>query len=416
MQRFKRFLVGHLWAKCWLVLAGPSLILIGSVTMKAQTPTKIWTDNIGDHNWFSSDYPDVASNWETLAGLSAPIPTNSDIVAVNNGTTAQIGEAGALAGSLYIGQTLTGSPAVVGSTVQLLPGGDLTVSNPVVIGTEGTLDFSGGHVTTPGIVDNGNVLFDTAINNFVSVPISGTGKFTITGSGTVQVSGVSTYSGATTISAGVLQAGSVTGFSPNSAFTVNSTLDLNGFSNTIGSLFGTGIVLNNGATAAALTAGNDNANSTFSGILQNGTSVLALAKSGKGMLVLTGANTYSGGTTISAGTLQLGNGGTAGSITGNVSDNGVLAFDRSDSVSFAGSISGSGSVTQIGAGTTILTGNNTYSGGTTISAGTLQLGNGGTTGSITGNVANNGVLAFDHSDALSFAGDISGTGSVTQIG
>ena len=48
---------------------------------------------------------------------------------------------------------------------------------------------------------------------------------------------------------------------------------------------------------------------------------------------------------------------------------------------------------QIGAGTTILTGNNTYTGGTTISAGTLQLGNGGTTGSIVGNVIDNGTLA-----------------------
>jgi autotransporter-associated beta strand protein len=94
-----------------------------------------------------------------------------------------------------------------------------------------------------------------------------------------------------------------------------------------------------------------------------------LTETGSGTLLLIGTNTYSGGTTISAGTLQIGNGGTTGSITGNVTDTGVLAFDRSDSVTFAGVISGTGSVSQIGTGTTILTGTNTYSGGTTISSG-----------------------------------------------
>jgi autotransporter-associated beta strand protein len=94
----------------------------------------------------------------------------------------------------------------------------------------------------------------------------------------------------------------------------------------------------------------------------------------------------------------------------------VLAFNRSDANTFAGAISGTGSVSQIGTGTTILTGDSTYTGGTTISAGTLQLGNGGTTGSIIGDVANSGVLAFNRSDTNTFAGAISGTGSVSQIG
>jgi autotransporter-associated beta strand protein len=141
-----------------------------------------------------------------------------------------------------------------------------------------------------------------------------------------------------------------------------------------------------------------------------------LTKTGSGALVLIGTNTYSGGTTISAGTLQIGNGGTSGSIVGNVTDNGTLAFDRSDTVAFGSVISGTGSLVQLGSGTLVLTGTNTYSGGTTISAGTLQIGNGGTTGSITGNVTDNGTLAFNRSDAMTFDGVISGTGSLVQLG
>ena len=86
-------------------------------------------------------------------------------------------------------------------------------------------------------------------------------------------------------------------------------------------------------------------------------------------------------TTISAGTLQIGNGGTTGSVAGDVVDNAALVFNRSDALTYGGVISGTGSLTKSGTGTLTLTGDNTYTGGTTISAGTLQIGNGGTTGS-----------------------------------
>jgi autotransporter-associated beta strand protein len=116
---------------------------------------------------------------------------------------------------------------------------------------------------------------------------------------------------------------------------------------------------------------------------------------GSGTMMLTGNNTYTGGTTITAGTLQIGNGVAIGTITGDVLDNGTLAFNRSDTYTFAGNISGSGGISQIGSGTTILTGHNTYTGGTWIAAGTL---------------------AFGHSGTVTLAGSVSGSGNLIQAG
>ena len=96
-----------------------------------------------------------------------------------------------------------------------------------------------------------------------------------------------------------------------------------------------------------------------------------LTKIGAGTLVLTANNTYTGPTTISAGTLQLGNGGTSGSILGNVVNNGTLAINRSDTFTLGNVISGTGALQQNGPGTTILTATNTYSGATSVNAGTL---------------------------------------------
>jgi fibronectin-binding autotransporter adhesin len=205
------------------------------------------------------------------------------------------------------------------------------------------------------------------------------------GAGTLILSGNNTYTGLTAV--------------------LNGTLQL-GDGGTSGSILGD--VFNH--TTFAI---NRSDTYTFGGrIIGDGTFV----QMGSGTTILTGNSFYTGGTTISAGTLQLGNGGISGSIIGDIADQGALVVNRSDTLTLAGVVSGAGSLSQIGPGTTILTGNNTYAGATTIAAGTLQLGNGGSSGSIVGNVVDNGTFAINRSDTYTFAGVISGTGAFAQIG
>ncbi|SDY31905.1 outer membrane autotransporter barrel domain-containing protein [Variovorax sp. YR266] len=154
-------------------------------------------------------------------------------------------------------------------------------------------------------------------------------------------------------------------------------------------------------------------NATYAGLV-SGTG--GIEKTGAGTLTLTQDQAFTGTTTISAGVLQLGSGGTTGSVKGNIVDNATLTVQRSNALTLSGTISGSGALVQAGTGTTILTADNTYAGGTVISAGTLQLGNGGTTGSIVGNVLNNATLVINRSDALTLSGTISGTGSLVKEG
>lgn len=276
-----------------------------------------------------------------------------------------------------------------------------------------TLAFSDTDAVIGATVNNGALsLAVTGGTHSLQGDISGSGTLTKTGSGTLTRTGTDSYTGATQVSAGLLQAQTANSFSGNSAFTVagGATLDLAGFNQSIGSLAGAGAVT---LGTAQLAVGNDNSSTTFSGTISGSGSI---AHGGSGTLILTGANSYTGGTAITGGILQLGDGGTSGGIAGDVANNGSLVFDRSDTVTFSGAISGAGHVTQSGPGVTILTGNNSYAGGTTIAAGVLQLGNGGTAGGIVGDVANNGSLVFNRSDTVTFDGAISGTGTLHQSG
>ncbi|MDM0074340.1 autotransporter outer membrane beta-barrel domain-containing protein [Variovorax sp. J2P1-59] len=152
---------------------------------------------------------------------------------------------------------------------------------------------------------------------------------------------------------------------------------------------------------------------TYTGLL---TGTGGIEKTGDRMLTLTTDQAITGTTTITAGVLRLGNGGTAGKVDGPIVNNAALTIHRRDGVAFANPISGTGSVTQLGTGTTLFTADNTYSGGTTITAGTLQLGDGGATGSVVGNIVNNAMLVVNRSNTLTLAGAISGSGALRQTG
>ena len=146
------------------------------------------------------------------------------------------------------------------------------------------------------------------------------------------------------------------------------------------------------------------------------TGAATLVKDDLGTLVLSGTDTYTGGTVIAGGTLQIGDGGTTGSVVGDIADDAALTFDRSDSFTYAGVISGTGALTKQGAGTLTLSGDSPFTGITTISGGTLKIGDGGTTGSLAGDIVDDAALIFERSDALTYAGVISGTGELSKQG
>jgi fibronectin-binding autotransporter adhesin len=310
----------------------------------------------------------------------------------------------------------------IGAGTQVLSGANVYTGTTTVSG--GTLQVgSGGTTGTLGIgaiSNNASLVFNRSNTLTVANAISGAGSLTQAGTGTTILTSANSYTGAIAINQGTLQAGSTSAFGNNSAVTLadvaGATLNLNGFNSSIGSLAGGGPAGGNVSLGAGtLTTGGNNTSTIYGGTI-GGTG--AFIKTGTGTLALTGANTYTGTTTVNAGTLQVGNGGTFGSLgTGAISNNASLVFNRSDTLTVANAISGTGSLTQAGAGTTILTNANSYTGATAVSGGTLQVGNGGTTGTLgTGAISNNASLVFNRSNTLTVASAISGTGSLTQAG
>ncbi|KGR96197.1 autotransporter domain-containing protein [Burkholderia sp. ABCPW 111] len=319
--------------------------------------------------------------------------------------------------------TLSGGVAIIGNNASLGTG--------TITGNGGALQAgaAGLDVSNNVTLGAGGLTVQGATGLTLSGAISGGGALTKNGGGTLTLTGANTYTGGTTINAGTLALGAGGSLAATGAVNLagaGAGFDISGAtgSQTIGGLSGvagTTVALGgNGLTLAG------SGGTTFGGTI-GGTGGLTLA--GTGTQTLTGANTYTGGTTINAGTLALGAGGSlaaAGAVTlggagatfdisgsganqtigalsgagGTIAlDGNTLAFGTATNQTFGGSITGTGGIVKNGAGTQTLTGANTYTGGTTVNAGTLALGAGGSlspSGAV--NLANAGA-GFDLSGA-----------------
>ncbi|EBI9515436.1 AIDA autotransporter-like protein ShdA [Salmonella enterica] len=252
--------------------------------------------------------------------------------------------------------TLSGANSYSGGT--LISDGTLVASNVEALGTGDVTDNATLALNTGGTFDNA---------------ISGSGNVVKSGDGTLTLSGSNTYTGGTLISDGTLVASNV-------------------------EALGTGDVTND-ATLALNTGGDFTNNISGSG---------QVVKSGDDTLTLSGANSYTGGTLISSGTLVATNVDALGS--GDVTDNATLELNTGGT--FDNAISGSGNVVKSGADTLTLSGSNSYTGGTTISGGTLVASNVEALG--TGDVTNNATLELNTGG--DFINNIGGTGRVEKSG
>ncbi|EJO6683113.1 autotransporter-associated beta strand repeat-containing protein [Salmonella enterica] len=297
----------------------------------------------------------VASNVEALGTGDV---TNNATLELNTGGDFinNIGGTGRVEKSGDDTLTLSGSNTYTGGT--LINGGTLVASNVEALGTGDVTDNATLALNTGGTFDNA---------------ISGSGQVVKSGDETLTLSGTNSYTGGTTISGGTLVATNVEALGSGDV-TDDATLELN-----------TGGTFDNAISGSG-----------------------QVVKSGDKMLTLSGANSYSGGTLISDGTLVASNVEALGN--GDVTNNATLALNTGGD--FTNNISGSGQVVKSGDDTLTLSGANSYTGGTTISGGTLVATNVDALG--TGDVTNSSTLELNTGGTFDNA--ISGSGQVVKSG
>lgn len=276
---------------------------------------------------------------------------------------------------------------------------------------------------TPGAGQHVFPTSATAVQN-VAVSVSGalaaTGNINIHGAKSIAGTGVDIASAASLISSGVgarIQLASNRDLAHAGAIRVtgsNGTGATIGLTSSLGGVTGLGVVGNSTHKNAAVNF-SQGATSTYGGTVHAST----FAKNGEGRLQITGSLVTESSNSINQGTLQIGTGGTAGSMTANtfVASGAALEFNRSDAYTMSAVVSGAGSLIQSGTGTTTLTADNSYSGVTSITGGTLQVGNGGSTGSLGSTsgvtLSNNTQLTFNRSVNTTIDRVIGGNGNVT---
>ena len=383
----------------------------------------------------------------TVGGTSAAarnvIAANS-----NSGVEFYISGSGNLVEGNFIGTDVTGSHAL---GIQ---------SQGIVAGTNSSGNTFGGTMPGAGNVISGSTYDGILVyssdspnnliaGNYIGTNATGTGAVA-NGADGIQVASASNTIGGTTAGAGNLigfnggqgvlvngpstadliqnniylsNTGNAVELDPGSQAFVNGTIagnvldngtfDLDGLNASIGALSGSGVVTSSVSGPVTFSVGSTNSGAIFAGVIQNGAGSLTLTKTGTGVQTLRGLSTYTGITTISAGTLRVGDGNASASLgTGAVIDNASLVFQVSNNTTFANNISGTGTLTQQGVGTITLTGTNTYHGATTITAGAMLEAGSATAFSVNSSFSNAGILnlgGFGNS-----IGALNGNGTVTN--
>lgn len=378
-----------------------------------------------------------------------------------------------------------GDGSLTGVDSFLITGGTVAVANaaaigsgvPVTISDGALLNISGASISIGPLAGGSTLSSSTLVNlgaqtltvnessstNFDGVIAGLTGSLVKSGAGTLTLRNVNTYAGTTTVSAGTLALSGSGAIGSSSAVALSgATLDVSGvtLSASINTLSGSGAITL-GSKALVISQGTDQ---TFSGAIGGTGGVIT--KSGLAKLTLSGSSNYTGGTTISQGTLSIASannigGGTAGftlnggtlMATGAVSTSGSVSVTESstidasggsvtlsgtmtgsngktlassgtlslqtvavagtDTFTISGNLSGSQVLTKTGTGTLTLTGTNDYTAGTTISAGTV-IGNATAFGS--GAITCSGTINFNQTTTGTLSDTISGTGTFIKSG
>jgi len=417
--------------------AGSGGILKIATAMPGTASAQLFTGSLGLQFYGGGTVNTVLTNTAntysggTILGLGSGSTVTRILTASNIGS----GTGGNVTSGIFgTGAITIGASATDNSQLYLFNG--VTINNNIVVNTSrgnsgvelGAFRFDG--VGTMAGSVNAN-LADAVFNSYGTGNVSVTGAITgnsgltvmsaSTGRNNVTLNNAGTansYAGNTTINTAnatltLGRADQISNGAGKGNLIINSgTFNMAGYSETINGLSGNG-TLDGFSGTPILTIGDNNATSTFSGIVKNTAGTLALTKTGTGILTLSGNNTYSGATTVSGGTLEIGAAGRlgGGNYSANIANSGTFLYSGTNDQILSGQISGVGALTKNGTGVLTLNGVNSYNGTTTVNAGTLKIGNSSGLGNGSTLTVSGGVL-----DLNGFNASVASLGAGSSLG